>query len=74
MVLHFSYQKTAALEETSHAGGAVLDFFGECLGEVTRGTVGQRGHQKQPFGGFHSHGNIPIAGWFLLGKIPSKNG
>ena len=24
-------------------------------------------------GGFHSHGGTPIAGWFLLGKIPSRN-
>ena len=23
------------------------------------------------FGDFHSHGGTPIAGWFLLGKIPS---
>ena len=26
------------------------------------------------FGGVHSHGGTPIAGWFLLGKIPSRNG
>ena len=26
------------------------------------------------FGGFQSHGGTPIAGWFLLGKIPSRNG
>ena len=28
----------------------------------------------KPHGGFHSHGGTPIAGWFLLGKIPSRNG
>ena len=26
------------------------------------------------YGGFHSHGGIPIAGWFLLGKMPSRKG
>ena len=26
------------------------------------------------YGGFHSHGDTPIAGWFLLGKVPSTNG
>ena len=25
-----------------------------------------------PYGGFHGHGGTPIAGWFLLGKIPLK--
>ena len=37
--------------------------------------------ENQPFppksaicGGFHGHGGIPIARWFLLGKIPSING
>ena len=25
-------------------------------------------------GGFHRHGGTPRAGWFLLGKIPSRNG
>ena len=29
---------------------------------------------RDVYGGFHSHGGIPIAGWFLLGKIPSRNG
>ena len=24
-----------------------------------------------PYGGFHGHGGTPIAGWFLLGKMPS---
>ena len=23
---------------------------------------------------FHSHGGTPIAGWFISGKIPSRNG
>ena len=26
------------------------------------------------YGGFHGHGGTPIAGWFLLGKLPSRNG
>ena len=31
-------------------------------------------HHGSQYGGFHSHGSIPQNGWFLLGKILSRNG
>jgi hypothetical protein len=30
--------------------------------------------QQYEMGEFHSHGNTPIAGWFISWKIPKKNG
>ena len=33
------------------------------------------GHQLLvSYGGFHCHGGTPIAGWFISGKVPSRNG
>ena len=45
------------------------------------GNLRHRGRENGPvvddlpaYGGFHSHGGTPIAGWLISWKIPSING
>ena len=53
------------------------DLLTGALGAGTdHGVIGPLGQKcltsGLQYGGFHSHGGTPIAGWFLLGKIPLK--
>ena len=46
----------------------------EALGGAGMCGVEMDGFPWIEMGGFHGHGGTPIAGWFMLGKIPSRNG